>query len=71
MHSSSCVAGNAGAVTVLVVLFGWPALLLVPLVALVGWARWQVRAHTPTQLVAALLISVAATMLTFWFFGAL
>lgn len=65
------VAGNAGAATVLVVLFGWPALLLGPLVALVGWARWQVRAHTSAQLVAALLISVAVTMLTFWFFGAL
>ena len=65
------VAGNAGAVTVLVVLFGWLALLLGPLVALVGWARWRVRAHTLAQVVAATLISVVVTLAIFWFFGVL
>jgi membrane-associated phospholipid phosphatase len=65
------VAGNAGAVTVMVLLFGWPAVLLVPLVPLVGWARWQLRAHTPAQAVAAMLISVAVTVVAFWLFGAL
>ncbi len=65
------VAGNAGAVTVMILLFGWPAVLLVPLVPLVGWARWQVRAHTLAQVVAATLISVAVTVAAFWLFGAL
>jgi hypothetical protein len=39
------LVGITGAVTVLVLLFGPLALLLAPLVPLVGWARWQVRAH--------------------------
>src|SRR5579884_4068084 len=38
--------GIAGAVTVFVLVFGTPSYILVPLVVLVGWARWQVRAHT-------------------------
>jgi hypothetical protein len=37
------LGGMAGAVTVFVLLWGWPALLLTPLV---GWAYWQLRAHT-------------------------
>jgi hypothetical protein len=65
------VAGNAGAVTVLPLLFGWPALVLVPLVPRVGWARWQVRAHTVARVVAAVLIAVAVTVANFWLFGVL
>lgn len=63
------VAGNAGAVTVLVIVFGWLALLLAPLVVLVGWARWRIQAHTLAQVVAAMLISVGVTIAIFWIFG--
>jgi hypothetical protein len=65
------VAGISGAVTVLTLLFGWPALLLAPLVPLVGWARWQLGAHTPAQAISACLISVVVTVVTFGLFGAL
>ncbi len=62
------VAGNAGAVTVMILLFGWPVVLLVPLV---GWARWHIRAHTLAQVVATTLISVAVSVAAFRLFGAL
>jgi membrane-associated phospholipid phosphatase len=58
-------------VTVFVLVLGWPALLLAPLVPLVGWARWQVRAHTVAQAVVGALIAVAVTLGTFWLFHAL
>ncbi len=63
------VSGIVGAITVLALVFGWPALLLVPLVPLVGWARWRLGAHTPAQAVAAMLISVAVTVAAFWLLG--
>ena len=63
------VAGNAGAVTVLVIVFGWLALLFTPLVVLVGWARWHLRAHTLAQVVAAMLIAVGVTLAIFRLFG--
>jgi hypothetical protein len=43
------VAG--GAVATVVLIYGWFLLLLVPLVALVAWARVQVRDHTAAQVV--------------------
>lgn len=43
------VAGGATATMLLI--YGWVMLLLVPLVALVAWARVQVRDHTAAQVV--------------------
>ncbi|MET0132175.1 MAG: hypothetical protein ABW215_01130, partial [Kibdelosporangium sp.] len=43
------VAG--GAVATVVLIYGWLMLMLVPLVALVAWARVQVRDHTVAQVV--------------------
>jgi hypothetical protein len=63
------VSGIAGAVTVLTLLFGWPALLLTPLLPLVGWARWRLGAHTIAQATVAMLIAVAVTGLAFRLFG--
>ena len=42
----------AGAVTILVQVFGLPLLVLAPLVALVCWSRVALRDHTPAQTVA-------------------
>ena len=42
----------AGAVAILVLVFGPTLLALAPLVALVGWARVEVGDHTPAQVVA-------------------
>jgi membrane-associated phospholipid phosphatase len=57
----------AGAVTILVLVFGPSLLILTPLVALVCWARVAVRDHTLTQTVAgvALGATVAAVVFTF------
>jgi len=46
------VAVVAGAVVILVLVFGPLLLVLAPLVALVGWARVEVADHTPAQVTA-------------------
>jgi hypothetical protein len=61
--------GLAGAVTVCVLLYGPHLLLLAPLVPLVAWARWEVRAHTVLQAIAGTLLAVGVTLLTFLLFG--
>ncbi|MCL5108047.1 MAG: hypothetical protein M1401_04130 [Chloroflexi bacterium] len=57
-------AVNSGAVTILVLVFGEGLLVVAPLVALVGWARVQVKDHSPAQVVvgAALGAAVAAAV---------
>jgi membrane-associated phospholipid phosphatase len=62
--------GVAGAVTVFGILFG-PLIgfLLAPLILLVGWARWLVRAHTPAQALAGTVLAVSVTITIFWLFG--
>jgi len=58
------VAVVAGAVVILVLVFGPLLLILGPLVALVGWARVEVADHTPAQGIAgsALGATVAAVV---------
>ena len=41
-------------------------LVLSPLVALIGWARWQVGAHTVAQAIVATVLAVVITIGTFW-----
>jgi membrane-associated phospholipid phosphatase len=48
------VAG--GAVATVVLIYGWIMLVLVPLVALVAWARVQVRDHTAAQVVVGAIL---------------
>jgi hypothetical protein len=63
------LGGIAGSVTVFVLLFGPLLLVLTPLVALVGWARWRVGAHTVAQAVVATILAVVITVGTFWLMG--
>jgi hypothetical protein len=63
------LVGVAGAVTAIWLIFGPIFLLLAPLVVLVAWARWQVRAHTPLQALAGPVLAVAVTVATFGVFG--
>ena len=63
------LGGIAGSVTVFGLLFGPLLLVLTPLVALVGWARWWVGAHTVAQAVVATVLSVVITVGTFWLMG--
>lgn len=65
------LVGMAGAVTVFTLMFGPRLLLLSPLVALVAWARWQVRAHTVLQALAGTALAVSVTVAVFWLFGLL
>ncbi len=65
------LVGIAGAVTVCLLLFGPRVLWLSPLIALVGWARWQVRAHTLLQALAGTVLAVSVTLLVFRLFGVL
>ncbi len=65
------LVGIAGAVTVFVLMFRPLFLFLAPLVVLVGWARWQVRAHTLMQVLAGTLLAVSVTVTLFWLFGVL
>lgn len=60
------VASVAGAIAVLVLVFGPPLVVLVPLLALVGWARVQLNDHTPAQVAigAAVGASVAGVIFT-------
>ena len=48
-----------GAVTILVLVFGPPLLVLAPLVALICWARVAVRDHTPAQTVAGVALGAS------------
>jgi hypothetical protein len=59
------LVGVAGAVTACTLVLGPSFLLLSPLIVLVAWARWEVRAHTPLQAVAGTVLAVSVTMLVF------
>lgn len=63
------LVGAAGAVTVLTLLFGPIALILTPLIVLIGWARWQLHAHTAAQALAGTALAVMVTVGMFWIFG--
>ena len=63
------LVGVAGAVTVLWLMFGPLAAVLVPMVVLVAWARWRVGAHTPLQALAGTVLAVSVTIGTCWLFG--
>jgi hypothetical protein len=63
------LVGIAGAVVGLVLVLSPLCLLLTPLVVLVGWARWRVRAHTIPQALAGTLLAVCVTVSVFFLFG--
>jgi membrane-associated phospholipid phosphatase len=62
------LVGMAGVVIVFILLFGPRLFVLSPLVILVGWARWQVRAHTLFQALAGTILAVIVTVATFLLF---
>lgn len=55
----------AGAVTILVLVFGPPLLSLAPLVALVCWARVAVGDHTPAQTMAGVTLGATVAAVCF------
>lgn len=52
-------------VTSVVILFGPPALIAAALIPLLGISRYQLREHTPLQLVTGVLIGLAVTAAVF------
>ncbi|GCE32126.1 hypothetical protein KDA_76100 [Dictyobacter alpinus] len=65
------MAGSAGAVTICILLFGPWLFVLAPLVILIGWARWKVRAHTVLQACAGTVLAALVTIAVLWLFGVL
>ncbi len=65
------VVGTAGAVTVLVLLYGSPMLPLVALVPLVGWSRYMLKHHTLAQVIGGGLVGAAAPLIVFHAMGLL
>lgn len=63
------VDSAAGAVTVLCLLTSPGFLALVPLVALVAWARWKLKAHSLLQALSGAMLGVIVVIITFWLFG--
>ncbi len=63
------MVGAAGAVTTCCVLIAPAFLLLSPLVALIGWARWKVHAHTPLQALTGTALAVIVTVVVMRLFG--
>lgn len=63
------LVGVSGSLTVCVLLFGTSALLLLPLLPIVFWARWKVGAHTFDQVATGGLLAVLVTVATWWCFG--
>jgi len=59
------VASVAGAIVILVLVFGPPFAVLAPVVVLVGWARVELSDHTPAQVTAGAAIGAAVAGLIF------
>ncbi len=49
-------------------LFGWIAVIVLPVIPLVMWARIQRKKHTPLQTIGGVCIAVTVTMIVFYFF---
>ena len=55
----------------LLIIFGLPALVVLPFILLMGASRYYLRAHTPLQLITGFLIGLMATTAAFKGFGLL
>lgn len=54
---SAHAMGVAGPFSAIVFAFGWIGVLLLPIVLLVGWARVELKCHTPSQVVTGVLLA--------------
>jgi membrane-associated phospholipid phosphatase len=59
------VAVTAGALVILILVFGLALIALAPLVALVGWARVEIGDHTPTQVLVGTAVGAAIAAVVF------
>ena len=56
----------AGLVTILVILYGWTAIVTVVLVALVAWARIELKYHSLAQATAGAILAVLIVIVVFY-----
>jgi hypothetical protein len=63
--------GMTGAIITLGIIVGTLLFFLAPLILLVGWAGWLVRAHTLLQACAGAALGGSISVVIFWFFGVL
>jgi len=61
--------GITGTVLTLALLVSPRAFWLSPLIVLVGWARWRVGAHSPSQALSGFALASAVTWLVYRLFG--
>jgi len=59
------VASVAGAIVILVLVFGPRFVVLAPLIALVGWARVELSDHTPMQIAVGAVIGTMVAAIVF------
>jgi len=57
------------AAVLLVILYGWMALLAIVIVPLVAWARRELGQHSPSQVVAGALLAALDVSVVFYLFG--
>ncbi len=63
---SAHTAGVAGPSTALIYLYGIPALILVIPIVIMIWARLKLKAHTPSQAIAGVFVSVLITLCVYF-----
>lgn len=54
---SAHAMGAAGPFAAITFAFGWIGIVLLPIVLLVGWARVELKCHTPSQVVTGVLLA--------------
>jgi len=59
----------AALVTVLVILYGFIAIIAVALIPLTAWARLELKHHSPAQLITGMLMAPLVIMVVFYSFG--
>lgn len=59
------VAVVAGSVVTLIILFGWPLLILAPIAPLTAWSRVTLQDHTPRQVAAGALLGATIAIIVF------
>ncbi len=59
----------AGAITILVILYGYIWAMAALLLPLLGWSRIELEHHSPAQVVTGALLSAVVVTLVFYFFG--
>jgi membrane-associated phospholipid phosphatase len=64
---SAHTMGASGAAAALYFIIGWKIIFLIPLIALIGWSRYQLKLHDIKQITAGALTGFASVFLQMYF----